>query len=223
MNLKVIFLASALLTHQSFAVLYDSRTDYSNAANPNGVWTLGNYDLTTDVFTLADNNFNIGGGTLTWQASSLPFSSGSASGGLTGGVDQAADALFYHPGNGSNAAAIRWTAPSAGTGTIISRIDFTSFANQGFDGITYEIWNGPSALLLSGTIPVLAGTGTTFTSSPLSWNAGDTVTLNIGNNGFNAADSTYARFSVDFTPVPEVSSLFLGGMGLLGLALRRKR
>jgi hypothetical protein len=213
------------LMSSASAVTFDARGDFSTTTNPNGAWSLGQLSGTT--FTAGDSLWNNAG----WQLSGSPFNAGPATGGVFPG--QEPDVLFLQPpGGGSAEAAIEWTAPGAGTAIVGIRVDFGSFVGQGFDGVSYRILSGVT-VLDSGILAPISGNGEANLGSAgygrvnfnqsLSVMAGQKLYLAIGANGSGSADSTFAKFNVDFTPVPEPGVVSFSGVMLSGLLLRRRR
>ena len=231
--------ALAVLATPARAVVYTLAGDWSDAANPNGVWAYGpgltHYAQPGDGNALnpaAANGFWGTGPTF----ATAPFmirttANGSALTGGYGDGDFLAGDVIVHAANSGAPTFITWTAPGAGTIAVDSRVwyahspvarsaDLAAFLNATTLG-SATVTNGitrPSALTL-----VNAG--------GLSVAAGDVVRFSFAKSpGQQFGSLSGISASIDFTPtaanaVPEPASwaLLIAGFGGIGAAMRRRR
>jgi|GEM_PF-2296294 uncharacterized repeat protein (TIGR01451 family) len=166
------------------AVAQDIATSFSGTANPNGVWSYGQYVEAPPAFSL------LTGQDAGFPTCGLPYWSDAAypdvianNSGLTvscGTVTVPTDMLWLHPTNtGGTDAAVRWTAPVSGT---------------------YEITGSYSALDSTSTTDSILVNGTsvfsTFICNPGNGKTCDTVNTRAP---FSVVETLTAGSTVDFT------------------------
>jgi len=200
------------------AVSYDAATDFSiTNGNPNGVWS---YLVSGSLFTEAQAACNGLTGVACWQNGGSPPSFAGVLLNTTGSpitnatVTIPAGGFDVDPEGNSNVT-ILWTAPSAGTWSysgFFSGLDSTSNAHT-----TYVVLDSSTTLW---TIPISGqGSGSSF-SGTVVLNAGDTLGFEV------ATGSTYTYLGTGFdatiTSVPEPATFGLLGLGLAGIAVKRR-
>ena len=226
------------------AATYDLSSDFSNAANPNGVWSftkgsilLSHYPQPVDSNTLnpAAANGYWGTGANFWSApfviqasqdgsATAPYSSNDF---LTGDVI----AHSTNPGSG-DPLFINWTAPSAGV------VNLTSSVWYGHSPVTRSV--DISAMLgamVLGTVTVNNAIArpnalTALSYSNLAVNAGDVLAFRfMASSGQQYGAIAGISEVIDFTPninpptVPEPATwaMLIAGFGVVGVASRRRR
>jgi hypothetical protein len=206
--------------------VYNVVTGFSNATNPNGVWT---YDYNGIAYTdsQAVSNFAGTGLPAWWTGQPIPNSiyiaqnvTGSTISILT--IRDPTNTLWMDPESGSVAEV--FTAPSAGTYTIAGNfLGIDTFENSH----PVEILDNGS-IIWKGTISSLGGKDSFNLSTTLG--AGSTITFFVGtgSSGCSFCDlSTGLNATItsgSTTTTAEPGTLILLGSGLLGLVpiLRRR-
>lgn len=221
----LVFAALAIAPVANAAVIYDAAGDFSSSSNPNGVWSYGQSTTLGGSFsTMAAG----GCGTLSgWSA----FGSGapgqpafvlSGIGNCGGGMLSSATLLNMHPGDNGQNAIVRWTSPASGNYTLTGL----------FIGLDPVPTTTDVHVLLNG-VSQFDGVVNTFGGTPVSFSlggalaAGDTLDFAVGYgpNGHFFSDSTGFNATINFSAVPEPSSIYLllaGGSFLAVKLVRRK-
>lgn len=163
------------------------------------------------------------------------FSNGDPNGGVVG-TD-----LLLHPGNGGAEAfvIVRFTIGddslfTAGTGTITGSFrELIVGGGAAAQSVSVAIYQNATSLFATaggttaqGTPGILTQAAGTFNLTSLTFTTGDTIDFVVGINGHFGADEAALNsiISVDtVAAIPEPSAALLGGLGLLGLLVRRRR
>ncbi|HPU15970.1 MAG TPA: PEPxxWA-CTERM sorting domain-containing protein [Polymorphobacter sp.] len=141
-----------------------------------------------------------------------------------GSVDVPDDRLLLHPG-ASNAVYVNWSVPTAGS--YVADLDFKVVDRRptGVDLFSVVSRSGVVTVTsLGALVAPLQTAHFNFTVTNLA--AADFVGVIIGNAGNYSNDSTGLNFSVSsVASIPEPASwaLMIGGFGMVGSALRRRR
>jgi hypothetical protein len=214
------------------AEIYNVRQDFSTTANPNGVWTFGYRPSSSGPMIVYPQYGDPGDGQPSWHDDRYSYYHAPSVYQIApvywhySGYDIGPDDIAFHPGpgfvgNDLDWSIIRWTAPADGVSNVDAR--FTG----GFGTLTgtrdvYVYVNSTSDL--SSTI---VGTqSASYVKNGLVVHAGDTIDFVVGPHGNLNQDSTAISAIIDFTRVPEPSTIALLAAGAAGLAAwlwRRQR
>lgn len=238
-SFKAAIVALAILAAPARATVYDLANDFSNASNPNGVWSftwggpLAHYGQpgTFNSLNAVATNGYWGTGADFFTAPFILQATGNGS--TIGYTDQdflAGDVLVHGPNDGS-AVLINWTAPADGTIDLTSSLWYAHSLVARSQDIFVTLGGNPL-----GNSTVTNGDGRsdadTINALGLTVNAGDVLTFAFSKtSGQQYGSLAGIDAVVDFTakpqtaPVPEPASwaLMIGGFALAGSALRRRR
>jgi MYXO-CTERM domain-containing protein len=232
------------LSASARAQLYDAAADMkadeinNDGAenNPNGQWSYGTSDTQGGAVTLfpfsehtdawgpdpqdALEGYDVGPPNLV-AAVTVNVSNAPAS--PCCGVDPVpVDSMWVHPGadGAREYAIVQWTAP--GDGTIDIDADWVTLDTG---DVQFDIFHNATFLFSSAYPGGARGTSISHDQLGLSVADGDTIRFSVGNGGAFGSESLAFDATIDFTPVPEPSSIALAALGGLGLiaAIRRRR
>lgn len=204
---------------------YDNANDFSAAQNPNGVWSYGySLDVGTsfNAFTASASVSGMQG----WytQAPADYFLSAvyrNASTNLfsAAGVTVAGLEAGFLPGRDS-LAIYRFTAPSAGSYSVEALFFTQHGAPSGVN--VFVLKNGSTQLF---TAPVTLNQSSAYWSDSVALAAGGTLDFAVDNAGAFEYQRGATGLGVQIAAVPEphTYALFGVGLGLVGMALRRRR
>lgn len=222
---RVLWIAVILFAPMgASAQTYNAVSDFSILnGNPNGNWSYGYSNTYSGVFTLFDlpDSDTQGTGADTWRRSvgheSLSVSLNNTGSTIDGKPWWTGDTLLVHPGQDTEYAIVRWTAPHAG--------------KWYFDGVLRTF--NPSCTVdahvrFQGSDIVSGALDSPGSSIPLSFARDfaqdEFIDFLVGKlNGDNLNDSAGLQLQIqDTSPVPEPSSLLLLSV-VPALALNRRR
>ena len=211
------------------AATYDPITDFSLAANPNGVWAYGYSTTLSDLgtnFTLMNTAVSCGTGLDCWNVNNgLPQIIRNASGSTFsngGTVVVPTDELHLHPGFGGIYSILRWTAPTTGAydieGAFTVQDTSANSVTLNIEGLGYSDTFVGQAL----------GTQKSFSYNNTLITAGTSLYFAVGDAGNYTFDSTGLKLTIadSESSVPEPGSLttaVIGAFGGIGLWVRRRR
>lgn len=239
-----IFTRTAILTALALAVpagvqaqIYHLSNDWSDTSNPNGAWSYG-AGLTHYAQPTTSNSLNSAAANGYWGTSAdfftTPFvlkatSNGSATGAYNDNDFLAGDVLIHSPNSGAPAA-ITWTAPGAGSIVLSSSVWYAHSIVTRSDDVMALL---NSIVLGSATVTngITRANQLTLASGSYTVAAGDILVFDFAKtSGQEFGSVAGIAATIDFTAkapggVPEPASwaLMLGGFGLLGTAMRRRR
>lgn len=216
MTFKPLALALAsftLMASASAVTTWDLAADYAENLNPNGAWTYG--ALNNGFSALA---WNAGTGSYGVVAVGETFIYKNTSGVADFGIDPGKVSLEADWGN----AAVRWTAPAAGTYSFNVAVGGTTISGVGGYGNNFASF---ADLRINGS----GHAATTFAGNIRSWNftvalaSGATVDTIVFNPGFASGGNTQTDVSISAVPEPASALLLVLGMGGLALTGFRRR
>ncbi len=226
--------ALALSAPASAAVIYDAVKDFHGGVST-GTWSYGTGTggVSFTAMTAFSTNCEGAAGISCWQTPTpvdrVPLVAKNTTLStqfIYNTVVQPTDVLNVHPGPVSDAI-VRFTAPTSG---LYSLSGFFETLDTNPNGVALSLFLNNSSL---GTLPFLGSPavapstpgGTIGINLGLNLLAGDRLDFVVNNNGSYYNDSTglSATFSTGGVPEPATWALMIGGFGLVGAALRRRR
>ncbi len=204
MKFAALVLAAAIAAPAA-AVTYDPHVDYTNAANPNGVYSYGFENVLGGPLTLFTSGGAANGSPASWTSPGVDQYLG---------VYNLSSSILQHPGPAGQYSILRITVASGGSYSVGGT--FSNGDNATTD--VHVLFNGVSAFdsAVSGSLtPTFA-----FTQY---FAAGSTIDFAVGNggNGYNN-DSTLLSALVSSVPEPATWGLMIAGFGMVGFAARRR-
>lgn len=203
-------------------VTYDSGTDFSLAANPNGVWTYGSEPTLAGEFSAYTFSGTFSGAQF-WGADAngdppLDFYNPTAS-----TIQTSATAFLapgqsaFHPGPNGEYSVYRFTAPATGVYALIGA--FVAIDQHPTTTDIHILLDDVS--IFDGNLNS-SNSGTTYATN-LALTGGDTLDFAVGfGNGDYSFDSTGIDAKLT-TSVPEPSTIALLTLGAIGLLFARRR
>ncbi len=196
---------------------YDAFTSF-NGVQGTGGFSYGSYDGTNFTPYAASTNCFIAGSICLQSAANFDVPGATKSSVASvqyGGVNVPTDRLLVHPGQGSDAFYVLFTAPFSTTYAVTALFSIQD--------------NTPTGVLLRDTVggsAVLNGAGNAIGyDNSVFLAAGQTFGFIVENNGFYGNDSTGLNFTLIGAGVPEPAgwAMLIAGFGLTGAAMRRRR
>ena len=235
MSIRALIAAGTIVAVSSLAsaTVYDLGADFSEVANPNGVWSFSRGADLLNKFTssnpnainsVAANGFWGVGAASNYESSIFKTTgNGVDAAGYTNNDFLLGDILVHGTNPGGAPILITWTAPEAGdlsvsgsawnAHTNVNRSqDISLSINDSVlaSGTLSNATNRPNALAFSGggVLAVVAGDRIVFSVTPTA--------------GQPFASIAGVDLAVDFTPIPAPAGLALVGLGGLVAARRRR-
>ena len=231
-GLLLAFLSMAIFANPACGVIvvYDLRVDFSNANNPNGTWHYlkGNVPLThfspvtnATLATAAANGFWGETSSSNNSAIMLTTADGSATG-LWSDNDFLTGEVLVRTTDPSTGGPmiVTWTAPSNGSFTYSGALWFANAPlGPGGNSYTLSLNNGPNMEAGTASLGQDRQNGTSMVNglTPVNVLMGDVMALEINPLPGPTGSLAGVTFTIDFTPVPEPSSLILASIGIGGL------
>lgn len=212
-----------LLSAANADVVHNAATDFSQAQNPNSVWSYGQSALLNSPFTLYTNTVREFPQVESWNAGSGSFLNPSVSHNPAMSAVTVATITFppgqlgVHPGEFGEYSVVRFVAPAAGAYSLTS--SFTGIDFHGPTSTDVHVLLNNSALF-SGLVNSFGG-GPSF-ATELILAAGDTIDfkVGVGGNGNYFFDTTGLAAQITRREaVPEPSSFVIFGICALATLL----
>ena len=232
MSRLAVFTCAALLaltSQASAATFADFAADFSSTSNPASGWSYGSTPAIGGPFTLLTQNTTYVGvvdawnpaGTF-WPTVALNTGGATVAFGAGDAIVLAAGQGLLHPGPTGAFADVRYAAPTSFSGIL--NVEFAGIDLVGTTTDVHVLKNGVS--LLSGLVGAYGQT-VSYTGA-VTLGSGDYLDFLVGwgSNGNYIDDSTGFRASLTSdgaVPEPATWALMIGGFGLAGAALRRRR
>lgn len=208
--------ATAVTTYSAF----DS---FDGSGNPAGPFSFGYTDLITFTPFAPANFSNCAPGLLCLDFPALEPALGAYKN-ITGApftafgtVDVPADVIFLHPGP-TLYSYVAFTAPTTGTysGAVFAEL----LSNSTITNVDLALGGGGNVF----NTATLTALDPEYSSQGLiQLAAGDTIFVAVGPSGNYQFDSTRVDFTLSYVPEPAAWTLLIGGFGLVGASLRRRR
>lgn len=234
----VVAVCMFLFASSALATTYDLNGDFSNASNPNGVWSFktGTTLLTHFAQPSDGNSINGAAGNGYWGIGSnftsftpeifKTTASGSAVPPYTNADFLAGDVVAHSTNPGGGAFTVNWTAPGPGT--------ITSYSGSVWYAHSIVTRSNDFALALNGGASLASGTVTpaqnrtnpdNFSSAvAMPVNSGDVLQLALTpTSGQSAGSIAGLNLTVNFAAVPEPACGALALIGSFFLARLRRR
>jgi hypothetical protein len=221
-------LAAASFSSAASATTWNPATDFNATTNPTGAWRYGSSNSLGGAFNITSTPSNFGGADSWFGAGSSVVFHNSTNTVLhpAGTIYAAPGIIAEHPGANGQFAVIRWTAAQAGSYQVNAGFFGISEAGQQtstdvhvlknnisvFDGLVQGHWANENVRIGSGTL--------NFTLA-----ANDTIdfVVGYGSNHNYYFDSTRLDAVITAVPEPETWGMLVLGLGLIGLAARRRK
>ncbi|MCX5805515.1 MAG: VPLPA-CTERM sorting domain-containing protein [Proteobacteria bacterium] len=220
------FVLGMCMVSNSYALIYDLRSDWSDVSNPNEVWS---YNLNGSPLPSAIRGGDNWG---TPQISWVTYPYGHIGWFKSNGTEQfphdwIAGDIITHTPSGPDYTDITWTSPISGVASISGGVWHTR--DWGRTNNWYIYINGVQ--LASGSVssggsdsrnnPSLFTTG--YDLDNISISIGDIIQLHLSGQGTGDYAGVNLTIETSTTPVPIPGAIWLFGPGLAGLAGLRRR
>ncbi|CAM3043992.1 hypothetical protein SPAN111604_01060 [Sphingomonas antarctica] len=226
--------AFALAPVTANAITYDAVSSFSSG-NPSGSWAYGTGAGSTGFVpfsTYSSTCFGQSGFAChsfgDYQGVGLNTTAGDVNPPGLSTVAIPNDELWLHPADGAGATdtVVTFLVSTTSTYSVSGLFQRLSNAasNGSGNGVLVSIYNGASLLYSSSA---LAGTPAAATQATFNFTqalaAGSTVSFVVNNNGNYQYDSTGLSASIAAVPEPAQWALMIGGFGVVGVTMRRRR